>query len=39
MARLGTYDAILADIRLPDMAGYEVYRASARPSPTPASSS
>ena len=26
MARLGTYDAILADIRLPDVSGYEVYR-------------
>jgi CheY-like chemotaxis protein/GAF domain-containing protein len=26
MARLGSYDAILADIRLPDMSGYEVYR-------------
>jgi CheY-like chemotaxis protein len=26
MARLGTYDAILADIRLPDMSGYEMYR-------------
>jgi CheY-like chemotaxis protein len=26
MARLGTYDAILADIRLPDLSGYEVYR-------------
>ena len=26
MARLGTYDAILADIRLPDMTGYDVYR-------------
>jgi CheY-like chemotaxis protein len=26
MARLGTYDAILADIRLPDMSGYDVYR-------------
>ena len=26
MARLGAYDAILADIRLPDMPGYEVYR-------------
>ncbi len=26
MARLGTYDAILADIRLPDMPGDEVYR-------------
>jgi CheY-like chemotaxis protein len=26
MARLSTYDAILADIRLPDMSGYEVYR-------------
>ena len=26
MARLSTYDAILADIRLPDMTGYEVYR-------------
>jgi CheY-like chemotaxis protein len=26
MARLGNYDAILADIRLPDLSGYEVYR-------------
>ncbi len=26
MARLGAYDAILADIRLPDVSGYEVYR-------------
>jgi CheY-like chemotaxis protein/GAF domain-containing protein len=26
MARLGNYDAILADIRLPDQSGYEVYR-------------
>jgi CheY-like chemotaxis protein/PAS domain-containing protein len=26
MARLGAYDAILADIRLPDVPGYEVYR-------------
>jgi CheY-like chemotaxis protein len=26
MARLGTYDAILADIRLPDMSGYDVYQ-------------
>jgi CheY-like chemotaxis protein len=26
MARLGNYDAVLADIRLPDQAGYEVYR-------------
>ena len=26
MARLGTYDAILADIRLPDVPGYEAYR-------------
>ena len=26
MARLSTYDAILADIRLPDMAGYDAYR-------------
>jgi two-component system, sensor histidine kinase SagS len=26
MARLGSYDAILADIRLPDMSGYEVFR-------------
>jgi CheY-like chemotaxis protein len=26
MAKLGTYDAILADIRLPDLPGYEVYR-------------
>jgi len=25
MARLSTYDAILADIRLPDLTGYEVY--------------
>jgi DNA-binding response OmpR family regulator len=27
MARLSSYDAILADIRLPDLSGYEVYRA------------
>ena len=26
MARLSTYDAILADIRLPDISGHEVYR-------------
>lgn len=26
MARLSSYDAILADIRLPDISGYEVYR-------------
>jgi CheY-like chemotaxis protein len=26
MARLSTYDAILADIRLPDLSGYEVYQ-------------
>jgi CheY-like chemotaxis protein len=26
MARLGNYDAILADIRLPDLCGYDVYR-------------
>jgi CheY-like chemotaxis protein len=26
MARLSTYDAILADIRLPDLSGYDVYR-------------
>src|SRR5205085_3889391 len=26
LARLSTYDAILADIRLPDIGGYEVYR-------------
>jgi CheY-like chemotaxis protein len=26
MARLGTYDAVLADIRLPDVSGYEGYR-------------
>ncbi len=26
MARLGSYDAILADIRLPDMNGYEVFQ-------------
>src|SRR5262249_15405663 len=25
MARLSTYDAILADIRLPDLPGYEAY--------------
>jgi CheY-like chemotaxis protein/putative methionine-R-sulfoxide reductase with GAF domain len=27
MARLAAYDAIVADIRLPDLSGYEVYRA------------
>jgi len=27
MARLSTYDAMLADIRLPDLSGYDVYRA------------
>lgn len=27
MARLASYDAIVADIRLPDLSGYEVYRA------------
>jgi FixJ family two-component response regulator len=26
MARLGSYDAILADIRLPDISGHDVYR-------------
>ncbi|HXG13445.1 MAG TPA: response regulator [Gemmataceae bacterium] len=26
MARLGNYDVILADIRLPDLSGYEAYR-------------
>ncbi|HEY7312985.1 MAG TPA: response regulator [Gemmataceae bacterium] len=26
MARLSAYDAVLADIRLPDISGYEVYR-------------
>ena len=26
MAKLGSYDAVLADIRLPDMTGYDVYR-------------
>lgn len=26
MARLGNYDAVLADIRLPDLSGYEIYR-------------
>src|SRR5262249_52865876 len=26
MARLGNYDAVLADIRLPDMDGYEVFK-------------
>jgi CheY-like chemotaxis protein len=26
MARLGAYDAILADIRLPDVSGYEMYQ-------------
>ena len=25
MARLSTYDAILVDIRLPDLSGYDVY--------------
>ena len=27
MARFTPYDVVLADIRLPDMAGYEIYRA------------
>jgi len=27
MAKLSTYDAMLADIRLPDQGGYDVYRA------------
>jgi CheY-like chemotaxis protein len=27
MARLARYDAIVADVRLPDLSGYEVYRA------------
>lgn len=27
MAKLTTYDAVLADIRLPDLSGYEVFRA------------
>ena len=27
MARLSTYDAMLADIRLPDLSGYDVFRA------------
>jgi CheY-like chemotaxis protein len=26
MARTGTYDALLVDIRLPDLSGYEAYR-------------
>jgi CheY-like chemotaxis protein len=26
MARVGSYDAVLVDIRLPDLAGYEAYR-------------
>jgi DNA-binding NtrC family response regulator len=26
MARLGTYDAILVDIRLPDVSGYEMFQ-------------
>src|SRR6185295_13812291 len=26
MARLSSYDAMLADIRLPDLSGYDVYR-------------
>ena len=26
MARLSTYEAILADIRLPDFSGYDIYR-------------
>ncbi len=33
MARLGTYDFVLADIRLPDQSGYEVYRELRRAQP------
>lgn len=33
MARLGSYDFILADIRLPDMSGYDVYRELRRAQP------
>ena len=29
MARVGAYDAILVDIRLPDLSGYEAYRRGA----------
>ena len=39
LARLNTYDAMLADIRLPDMGGFDVYRELHRSSPTPTSSS
>ena len=34
MARFSPYDAVLADIRLPDMAGYEIYRAIREAQPT-----
>jgi CheY-like chemotaxis protein len=34
MARLASYDAIVADIRLPDLSGYEVYRALCEAQPT-----
>jgi CheY-like chemotaxis protein len=34
MAKLSNYDAILADIRLPDLPGYEVYRALRQARPT-----
>jgi CheY-like chemotaxis protein len=34
MAKLSSYDAVLADIRLPDLPGYEVYRALRQARPT-----
>jgi CheY-like chemotaxis protein len=34
MAKLSTYDAMLADIRLPDLSGYEVYRALRQAQPS-----
>ena len=34
MARLGGYDAMLADIRLPDLSGYEVFRAMREAQPS-----
>ncbi len=33
LAKLSTYDAMLADIRLPDMGGYEVYQALRKAQP------
>jgi CheY-like chemotaxis protein/PAS domain-containing protein len=34
MAKLGAYDAVLADIRLPDMTGYEAYKGLRQAQPT-----